>query len=827
MRFFSRIILRHAAWVATLGTLLALVGAYYTVQLYKNLRTDFEELLPTTARSVVDLGEVRQRLFSIDNLGVLIFSKDAKASKRFVDALAAELKGTPENIISSIEYRIDEELAFFQKRQALYLETQDLERIRRYIRDRIEYETHLYNPLNIFAEEEYPEPKFDFKALQGKYSQKTSVYSRFPGGYYATPDGTKRVVLIYKPGGGGMDTNLALKARVVDAVKKLNPLSFATDLEVHYTGGVQDTLEEHEALIEDLELSTVIVTILVTIGMWLFFRSWRATFALVFSLFMGTFWTFGASYFAVGYLNANSAFLGSIVIGNGINFGIIYLARYLEERRKGRLNTRATIIAITYTATSTWTAALAAGLAYGSLILTSFRGFRQFGIIGLIGMVLCWLSAFTLLPAYLTLLDRISPLVKKGAKAPKAFLATALARMVQKFPLVICGLSFAVTLAAVLSFTKYSPAILETNLSKLRNKDSIEHGSAYLSKHLDEIFQRYLSPLVILPHERRQTTEIAKILREQKAKEGEHSLIASIQTMDDFVPSDQAKKIEILKDIRSLLGPKIFRRMDPADQKQVTDFLSPEALKPITLSDMPRLVLSKFTERDGTVGKLVLVEPPLTNDTWEGDRLMRLIRELREASDSVRPGTAVAGTLPLTSDMIESVSRDGPRATVFAFLAVVLLVIILFRNVESIALTLFSLILGVVWLAGIILGFGFKINFLNFIALPITFGIGVDYGVNIFQRYREEQEKGDILEVIRSTGGAVGLCSFSTITGYMSLLIAGNQGFVSFGRLAVAGELTCVIAAVITLPAFLYLRNEKKAKRLAKIEKAAPPSLGA
>src|SRR5262249_55541689 len=156
-------------------------------------------------------------------------------------------------------------------------------------------------------------------------------YSRFPGGYYATPDGAKRVVLVYKPGGSGMDATLALKSAVENTIAKLKPNSYAPDLEVHYTGGVQDPIEEHAALIADLELSTVIVTIIVAIAMGLFFRNVRATMALLTSLFMGTFWTFGASFFAVGYLNANSAFLGSIVIGNGINFGIIYLARYLEE----------------------------------------------------------------------------------------------------------------------------------------------------------------------------------------------------------------------------------------------------------------------------------------------------------------------------------------------------------------------------------------------------------------------------------------------------------------------------------------------------------------
>jgi uncharacterized protein len=168
----------------------------------------------------------------------------------------------------------------------------------------------------------------------------------------------------------------------------------------------------------------------------------------------------------------------------------------------------------------------------------------------------------------------------------------------------------------------------------------------------------------------------------------------------------------------------------------------------------------------------------------------------------------VAGSMPITADMMESISREGPKMTFLAFLAVVLLVILLFRNIRTAGVVLFSLILGVLWLAGIILGTGIKINFLNFIAFPITFGIGVDYGVNIFQRYRQEGS-GSLLRVIRNTGGAVALCSFTTIVGYSSLLIAENQAFVSFGLLSVLGEITCIIAATISLPAFLILQSKR------------------
>jgi predicted RND superfamily exporter protein len=93
--------------------------------------------------------------------------------------------------------------------------------------------------------------------------------------------------------------------------------------------------------------------------------------------------TFALARLTVGHLNTSTAFLGSIVIGNGINPGIVWLARYFEERRAGRAvhrGHRGHAPAAPGAARSR--PRLAASLAYGSLVVTDFRGFRDFGIIG-------------------------------------------------------------------------------------------------------------------------------------------------------------------------------------------------------------------------------------------------------------------------------------------------------------------------------------------------------------------------------------------------------------------------------------------------------------
>jgi len=44
--------------------------------------------------------------------------------------------------------------------------------------------------------------------------------------------------------------------------------------------------------------------------------------------------------------------------------------------------------------------------AYVSLVAMDFRGFRQFGVIGRLGMVLCWIAPFLLAPSLIAWLDK-------------------------------------------------------------------------------------------------------------------------------------------------------------------------------------------------------------------------------------------------------------------------------------------------------------------------------------------------------------------------------------------------------------------------------------
>ena len=122
-----------------------------------------------------------------------------------------------------------------------------------------------------------------------------------------------------------------------------------------------------------------------------------------------------------------------------------------------------------------------------------------------------------------------------------------------------------------------------------------------------------------------------------------------------------------------------------------------------------------------------------------------------------------------------------------------------------------TLAIGVLWMVGAAGWGGVRVTFLNFIALPITFGIGVDYGINIYLRYQLEG-RGRVGRAVRATGGAVALCSLTTMIGYGALLVADNQALRSFGKMAILGELACLAAAVAVMPAFLVWLERRTVK---------------
>jgi predicted exporter len=819
---------RHGALLWAIAILLAVPAGWRTVRLYQNLRSDVEELLPRNAPSVVAIEELRRRMAGLQYLGVIVdvgSPRNLAAGERFLDDLAARVRRYPKSEVSDVRTGFAAEKAFVEAHAGSLIGLDDLRAIRGRIEDRLHWE--YAKRTGTLLDEDEPAPSLDFGDIERKYAGELGG-GDLEGNRFSNRSQGLTLMLIEVGGfSTGASQAAALIHRVQGDIRALGgPEHYAPGMRIGLTGDVAISAEEMAALVQDLTLSSALVVGAVLLVIFVFYRWSRSLAALFFPLALAAVYAFGLASlppFSITELNSNTAFLGSIIVGNGINFGIIQLARYLEARRNGRTVEDALAVALWGTRWGTLSAAMAAGVAYASLVAMQFRGFRQFGVIGGLGMAFAWGTTVLLMPPLLSWLDR-------GRHAPRPHQSSgrvmgAVARVVGARPRLFVGLAALLTALSLWQVRRFGRDRLEYDFSRLRRRDTWADGEGYWGKRMDTLLGRYLTPTVILTDSPREARAVTERLRAEASHAPLASMVASIRTYDDVVPPDQAAKQAELALIRRKMTANVRASMSAADQQKLDRLVgpplppgaTPAPPPPIRPDEVPDVLTRGLRERDGTTGRAVLVYPNPAESWWRGETIATFVKLLRAAAQAPvalggRPAR-VAGGPALSFDIISSMERDGPLASLLAFLGVVATVLVIFRRGLATPFVIGSLVVGVLWLLAMTMLLGIKINFVNFIAFPITFGIGVDYAVNVMARYLRDGGR-DVAGAIRGTGGAVGLCSMTTIIGYSSLLIAENVGLFLFGLLAVFGEIACLTTAVVVLPAVLMLIRPPPSPRL-------------
>ncbi len=818
-RAYVRWTLRRGPVIWLLALIVAVPAFAQAASLYLHLRSDVEALLPTSAPSVVAIDELRARMPGLQYLGVVVDSgteANMDAAEKMLDALAERIRTYPPNLVREVRTSDADERRFVQDHSVLYMDVEDLATIRRRIEARRDYE--VAKEEGAALDDDAPPPSVDVKDIEEKYRARAS--NRFDDDRYSNRALHLSLLLVRA---GGFETGRArgeeLLSRVRHDLASLGgPAHFAPGMRVGFAGDVAISVEETSALVADLSLSSVIVLVLVVGVVLVYYRWWPSIFVLAPPLLLATIYAFAVASLpplSVTELNSNTAFLGSIIVGNGINFGIFFLARYVEERRHGRSVEDALAVSVWGASLGTLSAALAAGVSYGSLALTDFRGFRQFGFIGGVGMAFSWLAAFLLMPPLVAWMDRRVPANVRPHAAPYAPVAW-LSRAVLAHPRAIAVASLLLTGAALLEDVTFRPSEqLETDFSHLRRADTWVSGEGYWGRRMEALLGTYLTPTVILTDDLAQSRAIAAALRTARASPPLSEQVASVRTIDDVVPPDQPAKLHEVDALRDDLTPRLRSLIPEAQRDGIDRLLESGQRGPIVAADLPPGLTSGLRERDGTIGREVLVFPRPSKLLWQGGPLGEFVQTLRGLAQHPSPEGArparVAGSLPLSADILASVRRDGPRASLVALLGVMAVVFHVLRRAAARALVIGSLLMAVTWLLAATMVLGVRINFANFIAYPITFGIGVDYAVNVVSR-DIQTERRDVGAALRGTGGAVALCSMTTIIGYSSLLMAQNRGLFLFGVLAVLGEVCCLSTAIVVVPAWLRWLEVRGAK---------------
>ena len=303
-------------------------------------------------------------------------------------------------------------------------------------------------------------------------------------------DGRLQIIVVRTPfASGEVSRNAPVLAAVQRVVDEARPVGGAA-VRFGITGDVVANATEHHALLGGMVRATLFTVVIVALGMLLFFRSTTAVASLLGALALGAVVTFAFARLGVGHLNLATAFLAPIVVGNGINFGIILLARYFEERRKTVDPVAALGAAVQGSLGGTVAAALTASVSYASLLVTDFRGFRHFGLIGGVGILFCWLATFLVLPAALAALAARG---RAGGRSP-ARLGKGLARLIpRRRPAIVCTVLVALVGSGIGAWRYVASRPFERDFRNLRSTGPEMMETRRWNDSIDRAFGRGIS----------------------------------------------------------------------------------------------------------------------------------------------------------------------------------------------------------------------------------------------------------------------------------------------------------------------------------------------
>jgi uncharacterized protein len=824
--------------MVVLGVALALLVACWGYASQLEVHSDVMELLPRDSPGFQAFEHQLARVGGRATITVVAESPDRKSNERFIDALSVALRASIDEkakcvspcagnascihacggreLIAFIEDGTRETRDFFQKSKWLYADLKELEEADATLDHQIAVQSGLVEDLE--GDPEKPAQALGMDKYWNQWKARADEHDSFPTGYFANKDGTQIGLWIISQGagmGGGEEDELLV--RVEKIIGNVNPTGFHPSMVVGLGGDIPNAKAERDALVGEALVATAIAAVLILGAIvWFYGSVWAIPLVFFPPLFgVGCAYAFATARY--GFVNSSGAFLGAIILGNGINYPIVLYSRYKEFRARGMIPEVARREAVWNAFRAELVGASVASIAYGSLTVTRFRGFSQFGIIGFFGMLLVWISMIPCLPALLVVLERLQtklPMWMRESPASVAddgsrgWVSRVVGDATARRPWLFVLIAAAVTLVAVWKLPNYLRDPWEYDFDKLGSKQARTTGAFKWTAKADAIVQgtKNLEGLLALVDRPEQVLPVKERILANDAADPNGSLIAAVTTIWDYLPGtpeDQAAKLEALTRIRERITPRVLARMSDDEADRLREMTPPEELHVLTPNDIPDTIKRRFKENNGTIGTPFYVDFRPGVSTNDGHTLLRIARTMDGVvlPDGTRVDTASRSTV--FAEMIRSLERDGPLATGVSFFAVVIVVLLATSSRRGSFSVILTLVMGVTWTVGLAAWLGVRLNFLNFIALPITFGIGSEYPFNIFDRSR--LLGGDVTGAVKLHLGAVALCSYTTVVGYGSLLFADNQALQSFGKLSIGGELACVTGALLFLPALLHV----------------------
>jgi uncharacterized protein len=195
------------------------------------------------------------------------------------------------------------------------------------------------------------------------------------------------------------------------------------------------------------------------------------------------------------------------------------------------------------------------------------------------------------------------------------------------------------------------------------------------------------------------------------------------------------------------------------------------------------------------------------DDIHEVNAVVRKIEDmLKDDPDYLFMG----GYSLVDKELSEAVMKGQNYSLLFAFVAILILLIIIYRSFYAGILGILPLLFAVVSTFGIMGWLNIELNIVTALMSSISIGLGVDFTIHMFWRLKTEIKAGmsiesAVLKSLKTIGQGITINAFSVIMGFSVLFFSAFPIVQSFAFLIIVSLFLCLVCALVLIPALCMI----------------------
>ena len=587
------------------------------------------------------------------------------------------------------------------------------------------------------------------------------------------------------------------KPPVLDAVQKaIQYMPMIPGMTTFITGTTARKLEIQKAMIGNMSTMLATAVLLMLFALWFTFRvRWRLLPLPI--VLIGVLYTGGIMGAIDIPLTMVSMAVFPILIGMGVEYAIQFHNRMMEELNSGKEAGDAVVATVKGIGPPVLYSVTCTGLGFAAILISPVPMVFDFGLMCLIGIVVCFLTALFLLLTVLFLLARRSHITVKKGQEVKSFLETAIERVAE-------------------TTTRHPEVIIVATLLML------------VGYALDPSVGVEVDVSNFVPQDLPSIVQYRSLSYAYGVKPGDMTVMvkAPDATRADVVRWEQDfanLELKVNPDVMSVSSLATVLAAHNNGTLPTTDAGIQQAI-----ATLPPDELNKYVDDTRSSGVIIM-----NINTADTPHLMSMLDRTEKDLKFLWPPAGVTASLigeqVVSKVTLSSLAGDRLKMTLEAGFMVFIALLIIYKDWVRAVVPTFAVIIVTGLSCIVMVLLGMKYTPLSTTLGSLTIGIGVDFSILHMSRYYEEKAKGHSpREAMRIATGKIGaaiFCSATTVIAGFGALVMSNFPILSnFGIVTIIDFVMALCSAFMIMPPLLVTLDSWWMKKTGKME-AIPSSV--